>query len=167
MTRNTPSGRSQSEKCSRFDESGARFEGHRDVTVRVLYAEYVTDTWITDWIDNLLSHADQLRAAGASRALARGRQVPSSWSPLGRLLASLRASGPSRSYRRRHERGQLGHPRLDRRPHVWWSCIPHPRSRSKVRRLCPKSNQALCSWPCFCTIDERRRRYIWFHTLSM
>ena len=90
----------------------------------VEHTEYVTDTWITDWIDNLLSHADQLRAAGASRALARGRQVPSSWSPLGRLPAGLRASRPSRSYRRRHERGQLGHPRLDRRPYVWWSCIP-------------------------------------------
>ena len=47
------------------------------------HPEYVTDTWITDWIDNLLSHADQLRAAGASHALARGRQVPSSWSPCG------------------------------------------------------------------------------------
>ena len=93
MTSNTASGRAQSEKCSRFDESGARFEGHRDVTVRVLYAEYVTNTWITDWIDTLLSHADQLRAAGASRALARGRQVPSSWSPLGHLLAGLRAAG--------------------------------------------------------------------------
>ena len=90
----------------------------------VEHTEDVTDTWITDWIDNLLSHADQLRAAGASHALARGRQVPPSWSPLGRLLASLRASGPSRSHRRRHERGQHGHPRLDRRPHVWGACIP-------------------------------------------
>ena len=68
--------------------------GQRDTkTLRLVkHTEYVTDTWIIDWIDNLLSHADQLRAAGASRALARGRQVPSSWSPLGRLLAGLRGA---------------------------------------------------------------------------
>ena len=62
-----------------------------DVTVRDLHAEYATGTEVTDRIDYLLYHADQPRAEGASRALVRGRQVPSSRLSLVALLAGLRA----------------------------------------------------------------------------
>ena len=91
-----------------------------------LHAVYASGTEVIDRTDYLLYHADQPRAERASRALACGRQVPSSSSLLVALLANLRAAGPSRLHLRCHEKDRDGNPRPEQSLWVRWSYSPHP-----------------------------------------
>ena len=143
MTSESPSGRAQSEYCGRFDAVDAWFDGAVHVTVRGLHAEYATGTEVTDRIDYLLYHADQPRAEGASRALVRGRQVPSSRLSLVALLAGLRASRPTRLHVRGRQSVPHGNPCPVPSPNMQWASTPPRFSCRQARRLCSKLESSI------------------------
>ena len=108
-----------------------------------LHAVYASGTDVTDRIDYLLYHADQPCAEGASRALVRGRQVPSSRLSLVALLAGLRASRPTRLHVRGRQSVPHGNPCPVPSPNMQWASTPPRFSCRQARRLCSKLESSI------------------------